>query len=308
MRSAALIFLCLLSIGAHAQSQSLVGDLKERMSAGMKSLHDKIQEGRNAYDHLQELQQAVIEKKDPKAFNELDQLAKKGNPSALVFIGVMYDQGLGGQKRDSYRGAQYFHAAATRGDPLAAYNLGLMYLYGRDLPRSREDAGRLFQIAAKGNVKYAAVNLGMMAEENKKWEEAVRWYKMATGDRKHDVATLKYGLALFKGQGVTKHVRDAMILIRQAADTWNSEALLALAEIHANGLGVPENRLEAAKWLEILSHGPRPYDKRLFNSLLIPLSLNDSDINATRHSAAIWIDAHPFPEEVTDYTKTIWRE
>lgn len=277
----------------------------------IQSMKERVEAGRRAYLRIQDLRRAVIETKNREALAELEEMSRRGNASAMVFMGCVHDMGLGGNKVDSYRAAEYFHAAASLNDGFGLYNLGVLYLAGRGIPANRETAKHLFTLAAKLNVKHAAVNLALIAEDEKKWDEAVRWYRAAAGDAKHDLATLKYGLFLIRGQGVTRNPRDGIMILRKASDTWNPDALLALAEIFTNGIGGQQpNQVEASKYIEILKRSPRPYDQRLFATVSAPLaSISDIDYQASIRSAEIWIEAHPKPSRgPTSYTIPIWED
>lgn len=296
-------------LGASTAAWAGNAELTATVQGHIESLRSKIERGQQALDRLRALEADVVERKDAKALAEIETMAEKGNASALVFIGCLYDQGLGGKERDSYRAAQSFDTAARRNDALALYDLGLLYLHGRGLPRNEALANRMLQMAARLNLKHASVVLGMLAEEKKDWSTAARWYREASGHPKHDLATLKVGLFQFRGQGMTHDTISGLVLIRKAADTWNPDALLALAEIYANGLGhVKTNPQEAAKWLGILSGGPRAYNGRLGDAIGAQLGLSDIDREAASRSAKIWIDAHPKPTGETSYSTTIWQD
>lgn len=304
-------FRILLAVAALVCSAARAGDaaIAATIDGQIESLRAKIERGRVAADRMRELQAAVVERKDAKAYAEIEAMAGKGNPSALVFLGCLNDQGLGGRERDSYRAAQYFDTAARRGDAIGLYDLALLYLHGRGLKRDEALANRLLQIAARANSKHASVVLGMLAEQRKDWSAAARWYREASGHPKHDLATLKIGLFQFRGQGMTRDPVSGLVLIRKAADTWNPDALLALAEIYANGLGhLTPNPQEAAKWLAILGGGPRAYNRSLGDTIGGQLGLSDVDREAANRSAKIWIDAHPKPERATVYSVTIWQD
>lgn len=278
------------------------------LDRGMKSLQEKVDEGRNFRGKLNGLREAALSRNDAAAVADLRKLAAEGNVSAMVFVGYLLDRGLGGLKADPYRGAQYFQAAAKLGDGVALYDLGQVYMRGRGIRADTVIGERFMVMAAKERVKHAAVILGRLFEERKQWSEAGRWYQQAVGHREHDEATYKYGLFLFKGMGHNRSVKEGMLLLARACDTWNPQAMLALAEIYANGLGVPVNFAEAMKWAVILQQNPRPYDHSLANKIIPAGTLDDISLESVQRAAKVWMDAHPVvqPKDATDYSTTIW--
>jgi uncharacterized protein len=66
------------------------------------------------------------------------------------------------QKGDYVEAAKQWHPLADDGDPVAQYNLGLLYLDGKGVPQSPTEAANWFRRAAEQDYTEAQHNLGAM--------------------------------------------------------------------------------------------------------------------------------------------------
>ena len=74
-------------------------------------------------------------------------LASRGNPEAQANLGLLYDSGMG-VLLDPARAVSWYRKSAEQGLAAAQYNLGQMYLTGRGVKRSHPDAMHWVQLAA----------------------------------------------------------------------------------------------------------------------------------------------------------------
>lgn len=99
------------------------------------------------------------------AFPPLLALAQRGEPTAQVYVGLMYynGQGVGEDDASSF---DWFRRAAEQGDAEGQFQLGFMYLYGfgvpAEIPHPEQEAARLFLQAAEQGHAEAQFNLGLM--------------------------------------------------------------------------------------------------------------------------------------------------
>jgi len=124
----------------------------------------------------------------------------------------MDDQQGPGQERkaapDFGRAAEAYRAAAESGSALAMYNLGILCIEGRGVPRDAVGGAALLSAAAEKNVSAAQYVLGTLH---------------------------------FKGEGVVRDQRKAFLLFSQAAAAGHLDANEALAECYFRGIGIPKN-------------------------------------------------------------------
>jgi TPR repeat protein len=115
-------------------------------------------------------------------------------------------------------------AKAEKGDVLAQYNLGRLYLLGEGV------------------------------ETN--FLEAVKWFRKAAEQGDAD-AQFNVGFAYELGRGVTQDYTEAAEWYKRSAQQGDLAAESSLGEFCENGTGVPENYVEAYKWYNLASaHSP----------------------------------------------------
>jgi len=95
------------------------------------------------------------------AFRMMKPLADKGDAKAQHNLGVMYDYGRG-VPRDTTKALKWYRRAADQGIPDAQHNLGLMYYYGQGVRQNYTEAARWYRRAADQGMPESQVNLGIM--------------------------------------------------------------------------------------------------------------------------------------------------
>lgn len=244
-----------------------------------------------------------------KAVTDIQEMAARGHPGAINFIGWLLDHGKGGLPQDSYRAAQYFREAAIKGDVNALYNLGFMFYHGRGVTKDITTAQDLWKKATNRNSKYAAVQRGLEAERNKRFDDALAAFRAAALEQKHDYAIYRQGVLLYRGAspGSRPDPKTGLMLITRAANFWNPDAQAALIDIYANGLLVTASLTEAAKWADILKANPRR-TRDLKSPSAESLGLSNKELSEVRDTVRLWMRFHALPDikNVPDYSRTIY--
>jgi len=124
--------------------------------------------GDNVDQLLSDGKQQLAGHDDAGARETFRKAAQQGNSSAMVLLGVMYQQGLGGPKNDA-DAVGMFQQASDLGYASGTYNLGLMYESGAGVPAgpgNQATAAALYQKALeqRGGNQNAAFRLGLMYE------------------------------------------------------------------------------------------------------------------------------------------------
>lgn len=195
--------------------------------------------------------------------------------------------------------------AAEAGNAKAQNEVGILYLYGRGVPQSDEEARELFEKSADQNYAPAQSNLSYMiiwdtdsdeAHDERTEQAAILLRKAADQDDTYAQACLAY--MYDHGQGVTVDTDAAIELYQKAGEKGEVNALSNLGWLYEHGRGVPVDMGVAMKWYQKaadLGHEPAIEDlsrlkqEKLAKSNQNPLKQSDKrdaqsvhgDLNAT---------------------------
>jgi eukaryotic-like serine/threonine-protein kinase len=112
---------------------------------------------------LPETAVAYYEKKDYQAARTLaEPLAKNGDAECEFIMGVLYDDGLGGVDRDSFRAFDWYRKSANQGYVKAEFNLAVMYDNGEGTPPNKAEAFNWYYRAAEKNYASAQLDVGLI--------------------------------------------------------------------------------------------------------------------------------------------------
>ncbi len=116
------------------------------------------------------------------ALEEWLPLARQGDASAQLNLGLMYDAGRG-VPRDYAESASWYTKAAEQGDANSQFNLGLKYDLGQGVPQDYAEAVKWYRMAAEQAYGSALNNLGFMYDEGRgvpqDYVQAHLWYNLA---------------------------------------------------------------------------------------------------------------------------------
>ncbi len=196
--------------------------------------------------------------------------AEQGNARAQNNLGIMYRTGSGVEKSKE-EAANWYRKAAHQGYANAMFNLGTAYYNGDGVPSNVFRAYDWFLLAQEAGsssapdaVKRTADEIGQKASSDalleigemyEKGEEvpkngvdAAKWYLKAA-DQKDPRAMVKLASILVNGSGVPQDNVQAFQLCRTAAKEY-PPAQYCVGYLYQQGLGVPQDYAEAAKWYE----------------------------------------------------------
>lgn len=166
----------------------------------------------------------------------LIEMAEKGNKNAQYDVGVIYLYGRGVPK-DENKAFEWFNKAAASGYSVAEYAVGRMYYYGQGIAQSGKLAQEWFQKAAeKGNAD-AQYALGVMyqfgKDVEKNLETAAKWYRSAA---ESGLAAAQYALgAMYSlGQGVEKDLSKGIEWLKKSSAQKYQPAVGTLLIIESN--------------------------------------------------------------------------
>jgi localization factor PodJL len=151
-------------------------------------------------------------------------------------------------------GGQGLRSAALKGDPAAAYEIGLRFAEGKGLASNLEEAAKWYDRAAQAGVIPAVFRLGTFYEKGlgvkRDLDLAHRYYLQAAerGNAKamHNLAVLEAD-----GGGKGANYTTASAWFRKAADRGVADSQYNLAILYARGIGVEQNLAESYKWFSL---------------------------------------------------------
>jgi localization factor PodJL len=151
-------------------------------------------------------------------------------------------------------GGPILRAAALKGDPSAAYEIGLRFAEGKGIAANYDEAVKWFDRAAQAGVVPAIFRLGTFYEKGlavrKDVDIARRYYVQAAG---RGNAKAMHNLAVLEADGGGKGANydSAVQWFRKAADRGVADSQYNLGILYARGIGVEQNLAESYKWFSL---------------------------------------------------------
>lgn len=185
----------------------------------------------------------------PQALDWYRRAADAGNATGMFNAGVMYDAGRG-VPPDPARAASWYERAAAKGFGRAEYNLGLLYQAGAGVRASRTRAIQLFKRAADHGITAAQAHLQELGVQQPSAQQQGR-RNAAASARAGDPAMADFQQAqqLLLARGPADAARAAD-LFRRAAERGNALAEYDYGYCYEHGLGVPRDLAQAYAWYQ----------------------------------------------------------
>jgi uncharacterized protein len=166
--------------------------------------------------------------------------AENSVPEALLYLGMMYRQGIGVDQNIAIA-IEKFQAAAALGSTRAMFNLGQIYQNGEGVvTQDYSTALKYYHRAAVLGNKNALTNLGVMQQKGqgvaKNSTIAVEKYRAAAGLGDH-TALFNLGVMYLYGNGVAQDYSTAIDCFRRAAELGYDKAWDALKTMRDQGQG-----------------------------------------------------------------------
>ena len=207
------------------------------------------------------------------ALQDWQRAADAGDANGALYIGVLYDTGLG--VRQNYRHAmEWYKRAAEAGNAVAAFNVGVLYDAGLAVVKDPGQAATWYAFAAKRDFPRAAYNLAMLYESGtgvrRDKARAMALYRQAaslgvSAARDH-LAALGQKVAVAPHRETVDPMQDfakaqqmitsrspqdvahAATVLRASADRHNALAEYDLGYCYEHGLGLPRDLPQAIAW------------------------------------------------------------
>ncbi len=222
---------------------------------------------------------------DKQALPKLFELAKGGNSRAQNIVGYLLDRGEG-VRQDSAGAAAYF-TAASESYPLARYNLAVLTLLGRGVPKNEAKAMLMFEDAVKSaGVDLAAVRLSLYYLKKRDNDLAWKWANEGA-NRGNVTAYYLLGRILYE----RKEFSEAFGWLSKAAQASEPNAPAILSAMYKSGQGMDANHKMAAAWWLIYA-GLNRNKAGLNAGGLGAFELTPKEQNEATHFATSWLSSH----------------
>ena len=151
-------------------------------------------------------------------------------------------------------GGPVLRLAALKGDPAAAYEVGLRFAEGKGVPSNFEEAAKWYDRAARAGIVPAIFRIGTFYEKGmgvKKDVDIARRYYTQAADRGSAKAMHNLAVLDADGGGAGANYKSAAQWFRKAAERGVADSQFNLGILYARGIGVDPNLAESFKWFSL---------------------------------------------------------
>jgi localization factor PodJL len=151
-------------------------------------------------------------------------------------------------------GGPLLRSAALKGDPAAAYEVGVRFAEGKGVAPNLEEAAKWYDRAAEAGIVPAVFRLGTLYEKGlgvKKDIDSARRYYMQAAERGNAKAMHNLAVLDADGGGKGANYRSAAQWFRKAAERGVADSQFNLGILYARGIGVEQNLAESYKWFSL---------------------------------------------------------
>jgi localization factor PodJL len=151
-------------------------------------------------------------------------------------------------------GGPVLRTAALKGDPTAAYEIGVRFAEGKGVAPNYDEAAKWYDRAAQAGVVPAIFRLGTLYEKGlsvKKDVDIARSYYLRAAERGNAKAMHNLAVLDADGGGKGANYKNASQWFRKAADRGVADSQFNLGILYARGIGVEQNLAESFKWFSL---------------------------------------------------------
>lgn len=144
--------------------------------------------------------------------------------------------------------------AALKGDPTAAYEVGLRFAEGKGIAANLDEAAKWYDRAAQAGLIPAIFRLGTFYEKGmgvKKDVDIARRYYVMAAERGNAKAMHNLAVLDADGGGKGANYKSASQWFRKAAERGVADSQFNLGILYARGIGVEQNLAESYKWFSL---------------------------------------------------------
>ena len=168
-------------------------------------------------------------------------------------LGLLYMQGRT-LPRDYSRALKWLGRAAEGGLAEAQFQLGNLHLGGHGTPQDMDAALKWYRAAAGAGLLQAAYQLGLVYRyapgKLRSWEEAARWFRSAA-EAGDLAAQVSLGRIYMEAASPLRDPRQAALWWHMAAEQGHARIQTSLSQMYAAGEGLPRDLRQAWIWASL---------------------------------------------------------
>lgn len=175
--------------------------------------------------------------------------AENGNAFAMRELSLLYYSGEE-IEADNALAKGWLLKAVNAGDPVAMYWMADFYERGEGgFDKNDQQAKDMYLKAAKAGVPAAMNRVGVIYDDEEKYEEAIKWYNLAVSFKNAD-AMFNLGVSYEDGTGIEENIEKANELFQKSAEAGKADAMARLGHNYINGIGLPESPNIGVEWIK----------------------------------------------------------
>ena len=213
---------------------------------------------------------------------------------------IIADESTPLEERD--KAAEELEQIARQGDPHAQYFMGLLYRDGGLLVPDAEQAKRWLELSAQElpDAQYALGKLYLSDDSDMHDPAKGLYWLQHAADRGHEYAAYRLGKEYLTGENISKDTTRAAAYLRQAAEQSNPYAQYLLGKLYLMGEGVPKDKEAAQYWFSVAERNGHAYagyflDRMERQEDLPPPNILLSATQLLHHMGNIFRDNAPHP-------------
>lgn len=185
------------------------------------------------------------------SFAKKMKLAKAGDDTAQLAIGIHYEQGIEA-KKDAQQAARWYRESTLKGNIEAQYRLARLISRGaKGLTPDKIAAATLLQAGAEKGHAASQNEFGLRLQNgdgiDADAEKAAQWFQKAA-DQDFAPAKVNLGLLYVRGQGVVRDYKVAFNLFNEAAERGDAWAMNNLGSLYEMGWGTTKDVVKAREF------------------------------------------------------------
>ncbi len=229
-----------------------------------------------------------ISSEERQVLRSAQRAAERGDPGSQAYMGTMYSQGRGVQE-DPEQAMKWYMLAADQGHTIAQYNIAVLHATGRGVPQDHGVASEWFRKAAAQGLPDAQLQLGVNHYMGRgvPWDptDAEIWFSRAAE-----------GLPSERKPEAIRYRDHSLRLIQllESAEAGLGEGQLVLGRLYAKGTALPQDLVEAYKWLSLAATSEDDQSRVEATRALRELAeqMTSDEIGEARRRSAEWSQAH----------------